>query len=227
MRSDAYDGGYMIKKSVKKYLIIPIMILLVSIVFTGCFGSGFGAPEQTPPPEKEYKSIEELSAAVASAKADASATDEVNLKSLASLYLLKNPPDGAAVSTIKISSQAIRVGYEFGTTVEDGFDNQIQIIWYRNANVASFISDAQKTMVEYDEIKSGNMQYLRIAPDVQLTVTAAPGSTAEAQPTPKTAKYCQFVYWVQDNGAFMAAVPLNFTDEDIGKYCVASLFEIK
>lgn len=214
---------------IKKYIVIPVMIIMVSLFFTGCFDTGMfqPAPETTRPPEKEFKTVEELAKAVAAAKADTAAADDQGLKDLSGYYLLKTAPEGATISYIKVSAQAVRVGYTFGAKTAESFDNQMELVWYRKVNTASYIGDAQKTMLESDTIVSGTMQYLRTVPMVNVLVSPTPGTSAEATPTPKTQKYCQFVYWVQDNSAFVSAVPLGFTNDDISKYCVASKVELK
>lgn len=214
---------------VKKTIIIMMLLLVVSTALTGCFGMGgdpYGAPQFSPPPQKEFKSVEELAKAVLVAKASASA-DETDLKSLEYCYGFKALPQGAAVSSIKVSGDVVRVSYSFGPSATDSYDNQMEIAWYRKANVETFLNDMAKVLVDYDTVSVGGMDYLHKVPDVSVIVTAAPGSTASAAPTPITVKYCQLVYWVQDSVAFMAAMPLGFTKEDIGKYCAAQKITIK
>jgi hypothetical protein len=219
-------GGNMLRK----YIIILLLILLVSTMATGCMGTGslFAQPNPTNPPEKQFASIEEFSAAVVSAKTDTSAADVENLKALTYFYGLKNPPDGAKVSSVRVSSEAMIVGYAFGQTSQESFDNQIQIVWYRNQDASQFIGRIASSNTSYSSASSGGIDYLYINPDVQVIVTPAPGADAAAPtPTPLTTKYCQFVYWVQDGAAFMAAVPLGFTKDDIIKYCAGVKMDLK
>lgn len=210
----------------RKFIAVTLLLLLVCFAASGCFDMGggmFGQSSPTTPPQKEYKSIEELTAAVASAKADTSAADVENLKGLTYYYGLKALPDGAKVSSVKVSDQAVIVAYTFGQTSKDSYDNQMQIVWYRKTDASQYLGQVASSYTNYKSISSGDISYLYINPDVQLVVTPSPGADPAAPtPTPLTTKYCQFAYWVQDNAAFMAAVPLGFTEADISKYCVGA-----
>lgn len=216
---------------IKRLIVVPILLLLVCATASGCFdmGSGpFAQPNPTNPPEKQYKSIDELTKAVTAAKDDTSAADVENLKTLTYCYGLKTLPDGAKVSNVKVSSEAAIVGYSFGQTNENNFDNQIQIVWYRNKDTTQFLGQVASTYTNYSSTSSGGIDYLYINPDIQIAVTPDPSADVAAPtPTPLSTKYCQFVFWVQDNAAFMAAVPLGFTKDDIVKYCVADKIEMK
>jgi hypothetical protein len=212
----------------KKYIVLPALILAACVALTGCFGSSNPfAPQQTPPPEKAFKSIDEFKQAVAAAKADTTAADDAGLASLAFYYELKTPPEGAKVDYVKVSSSAVRVKYSFGATTETSFDNQIEIVWYRTQKASDFLSQVMQNTANYDSFKAGETDYIHITPDIQFIVTPAPGDTAVATPTPTTEKYCQFVYWGQGDDSFMSAVPLGFTKDDVGKYCQGVKVELK
>lgn len=205
----------------KKYIILPALALAVCLALTGCFGMSGNpfAPQPTAPPEKQYKSIDEFRQAVTAAKADANAADPEGLKTLTYYYELKSPPEGAKVDYVKVSTTAVRVKYSFGSTAQTSFDNQIEIVWYRNQKSSDFLNSVMQNTANYDSFNSGGVDYVHVTPDFQFIVTPAPGDTAVATPTPTTEKYCQFVYWGQGDDAFMSAVPLGFTKDDVGKYC--------
>lgn len=206
----------------KKVIGLVLLVMLVSVSLTGCFGmGGYGQPEATVPPQKEYKTIDELAAAVSSAKADESATDAENLKGLASYYVPEVLPDGAELQYIKVSADAVRIGYSFGPTNDLDYNNQIELVWYRNAKADTFLSDRAQSIGAYDTLELGGISYMHTLPTFQFITTAEPGSTAEATPTPRAGTYCQFLFWAQEDAAFLCAVPLAFTNDDIGKYCKA------
>ncbi len=213
---------------VKKGIGLVLLIALVGASLTGCFGTGgYEQPEPTVPPQKDFKSIEELSEAVTAAKADSAAEDLENLKGLAGYYRLTTVPDGAAVSYVKVSSEALRIGYSFGPAGTDQLINQMELIWYRTAKLETYLEEKTKSIGAYDAVKAGGNSYLRTLPTFQFSVTADPASTDAATPTPRSGTYCQFLFWVQNNGTLLCAVPLDFTDEDIGKYCQAEYVELK
>lgn len=208
---------------IKKFIILPALVLAAVLSLTGCFANfGGAAPNPTNPPEKAYNSVDDFKKAVAEAKANTAALDEENLKGLEYYYDLKAVPDGAKLNYIKVSAQAVRVSYTFGEVTDESFDNRIEIAWYRTVQTGKYLSDIVSRTAEYDSLKLNDIDYIHTTPDIQFIVTPAPGDTAAATPTPKTEKYCQFLYWVQDDAAFMAAVPLGFTSEDIGKYSVGA-----
>jgi hypothetical protein len=183
------------------------------------------APQPTNPPQKEFGSIEEFAGAVANARTDTAAEDVENLKGLTGYYQFQSLPAGAAVTSVIVSTEAVRLRYAFGPVAEDNFDNQMEIGWYRNTDTGSFLSNMAQSMsnsgMEYDTIESGGITYIHMVPIVTVVVTPQPGDTAAATPTPRSSTFCQFVYWVQDSAAFVAALPLGFTNDDIGKYCRA------
>jgi hypothetical protein len=222
---------------IKKYIVLSALILTVSIALSGCFDRGSGALGQTTPtapPQKEYKSIEEFSNAVAAAKADTAAADDANLKTITSYYELKTLPEGTKVSHVKVTKDTIQIGYEFGPTKAGSFDNQLEIAWYRTAKIDTFLSDVANTLgSNYDTLSIGGNDFLHVTPSVLVAVTPTPGSslaadaTAAPTPTPASVKFCQIVYWVKDGGAFMSAVPLGYSNDDIGKYCEAQKVDLK
>lgn len=212
----------------KKGIGLVLLVALVGGLLTGCFGmGGYDQPEPTVPPQKDFKTIEELSEAVASAKGNTAAEDLENLKGLDGYYQLTTVPDGAAVSYVKVSSEAVRIGYSFGPASTEQLINQMELIWYRTAKLETYLEEKAKNIGAYDAVKAGGNSYLRTLPTFQFAVTAAPGSTGTAAPTPRSGTYCQFLFWVQNNGALLCAVPLDFTEEDIGKYCQAVYVELK
>lgn len=206
---------------IKKFLIIPAVMLAAALALSGCFADFGGAqPQQTNPPEQVFKSTDEFTKAVAAAKADTAAPDEQNLKGLTRYYDLQKVPEGATLDYIKVSTLAVRVGYKFGETSEQSFDNRMEFVWYRNVSTSDYLSNVVKGLTDYDTLSLNGVEYLHTSPDISYAVTPAPGDTAAATPTPRVEKYCQFLYWVQDDAALVCAVPLGFTNEDIGKYCV-------
>lgn len=221
-----YKGNMMKKKA----LLLSIMVVIVSLTFTGCFGfDGLGGsqPTQTMPPHTDFTSVEDFTSAVAKAKAGNLADDVTNLAGLTAFYTLNTLPEGAKVSYVKVSADIVRVGYSFGPTAGESFDNQMELAWYRNADPNKFLTDSVQSMVTYDSIKSDYTEYIHTIPTFQFMVTAEPGVTAEAEPTPRSQTYCQFLYWIKDSKSFMCAVPLGFSNDDIIKYCVAEMVELK
>jgi hypothetical protein len=214
----------------KKIIIMTALIITAAVALTGCFDmSSLSGTSATTAPikEKTFKSVDELTSAVATIKADTAATDEEGLKTLTYYYVMKALPEGAKISYVKVAKDVVRVGYEFGAASDETFDNKMELIWYRNQSADSFLTDVAKNLGTYDTISANGIDYLHATPTIQFTVTNAPDSTALATPTPRSATYCQFVYWVQDKVAYMAAVPLSFTKDDIGKYCVPEKVDLK
>jgi hypothetical protein len=222
----------------KRHIAIAALMFASCLALTGCFG-GMNEPQPTVPPQQTFGSIEEFRDAVTKAKADTSATDLENLKGLAYFYEIQSPPGNAAVSSIMASTDAVRVRYSFGPVAEDNFDNQIEIDWYRTADAGNFMNQVSSSMsntaagcgtsgsgATYDTIASGDITYLRTVPTVNVVATPSPGGTAQAAPTSMSTTFCQFVYWVQDGAAFVAAVPLGFTNDDICKYCLGEKVDL-
>jgi len=213
----------------RKVIIFSALILFSCLALTGCFGGT--APQTTIPPQETFGSAAEFADAVAKAKADTSAADTENLKGLVYYYGIQTVPDNAVISSVIVSTEVVRVHYTYGPVSEDTFDNQIEIGWYRVADAGNFINQISQSMtdsgVAYDTITAGETTYLHIIPTVSLIVTPSPGDTAVATPTPKSSTYCQIVYWVQDGAAFVAAAPLGFTKDEIGKYCQGTKIELK
>ena len=206
---------------IKRFLIIPAVMLAAAFALSGCFADFGGAqPQQTNPPEKIYRSVDEFTKAVAAAKADTAAPDVENLKGLTRYYDLKELPEGATLDYIKVSTVAVRVAYKFGETSDESFDNKTELVWYRSVSTSDYLSNVVKGLTDYDTLSLNGAEYLHTIPDISYAVTPEPGDTAAATPTPRVEKYCQFLHWVKDDAAFMCAVPLGFTNEDIGKYCV-------
>jgi hypothetical protein len=207
---------------------IPAIIALAAALcalLSGCFG--MYAPQPTSPPQAEFGSVADFAGAVAKARADTTAEDAENLKGLTGYYQFQSLPDGAAVTSVMVSTEAVRMRYAFGAgpVSEDSFENQMELGWYRNADTGTFLSNMAQSMsnsgVEYDTIESDGITYIHMVPIVTVVVTPQPGDTAAATPTPQSTTYCQILYWVQDGGAFVAALPLGFTNDDIVKYCHA------
>ena len=212
----------------KKVIGLVLLVTLMGALLTGCFDmGGYGQPEPTIPPQKDFKSIEELVAAVTAAKADAAAEDLENLKGLNGYYQLTTVPEGATVSYVKVSAEALRVGYSFGPAGTEQLVNQMELIWYRTAKPDTYLEQKSKDIGTYETVQAGGNTYMRTLPTFQFTVTADPASTAAATPTPRSGTYCQFLFWVQAEGALLCAVPLDFTDEDIGKYCQAEFVKLQ
>jgi hypothetical protein len=205
---------------IKRFIILPVVLLAAVLPLAGCFGfGGYGAPQSTVPPQKDFKTIEEFKQAVETAKADASATDEENLKGVTFYYDFKAVPENAEVQYVKVSAQAIRIGYKFGETSETNFDNQMEILWYRDRKAADYLSNITQSQTQYETYTAGDLNYIYNSPDFQFIVTPAPGDTAAATPTPMTEKFATFAYWVQGDDCFIASMPLGYGTAEIGKYC--------
>lgn len=208
----------------KMILRIPATLALalaMCAALSGCFG--MNAPEPTSPPEKIFASIPEFSDAVAKARADTTAEDAENLKGLTGYYQFQVLPEDAALTSVMASTEAVRVRYAFGPTSEDTFDNQMELGWYRKADPGVYMSNLTRTLgnsgVNYETLESGGIAYIHFVPVINVLVTPEPGVTPAATPTPTATTYCRIVYWVQDGAAFIAALPVGFTGDDIAMYC--------
>ena len=194
----------------KKFILIPTLLLVVCFVFTGCMGTG-GAGSNPQPSESSvvYNTVEEFKTGIAAMKAS-DAADEHALKTIDSYYTLKELPQDAKVVGVKVASFFVRVQYTFGKQEPQTFENKIDLIWYRNTNGTNYINKISSDGNTYDEVKGKDLTYLVTKAKVK----------SETDPN-ATRDYCQIVYWSQDSQAYMAAVPLSFTHDDILKYCIA------
>jgi predicted small lipoprotein YifL len=212
----------------KKLFLSAAAILAVCLTLTGCFGM-YG-PQPTIPPQKEFGSETDMAAAVAGIKADASLADVENLRGLTGYYVPQALSENMKLSNVKISTEAVILLYADGPVTEDTADNQFTFGWYRNENADTFMSDRAQLLMNagftYDTITAGGNTYLHSIAKVNKPVTAPPGSTAVATPTPELTPYAQALYWVQDGAAFVAIVPLGFSNDDIGKYCQVQKAEL-
>lgn len=213
-------------KVLKKFVAIVLLTAAVAALLTGCFpmlgGSQYGA-QQTPPPQKEFDGADAFIKAVAAAKADASAPDEAALAALDCYYGLATPPEGYELSGIKASNLVLQAEYAAGPVENDEkYENRMMIGWYRTQKASNYMSEMASNLAnQYDVVSEGGVDYIHVTPDVNLAITPSPEDGPEATATTQIVQYCQFVYWVENDLCFMAALPLDFTKEDIGRYCHA------
>lgn len=190
----------------KKYCLLGIVAIVTALVLTGCMPTG--AQPQPTETAVIYDSTDALAKAV-DAQKSGNADDAHKLAALDHYYGFQTQPQGAKIDSIKVLSFAVRVLYTFGPTAEDTYDNRMELVWYRDTTGSEYISKvaADTTLTT---ITVGQVTYYKSVAKVKV-----------AENSSETKDYCQIIYWSQDNQGYMAAVPLGFTDQDIGKYCVA------
>lgn len=193
----------------KKALILTAVLAITILVFAGCSGMDLsGAQPQPTETPLSYDSTDALTQAVDAQKTSTDA-DTHKLATLDHYYGFKTLPQDTKISGIKVLSFAVRVQYTFGQTSDSSYDNRMELVWYRDTTGTDYMSkvssDPSVTLMQ-----GGDIAYYKAVAKAQ--------DPADSQ---KTIDYCQIVYWAQDNQAYMAAVPLGFTEDDIRKYCVA------
>lgn len=198
----------------KKVLILCAILALAVLVLAGCTGMNLsGAQPQPTETALSYDSADALTQAVDAQKTSADA-DTHKLAALDHYYGIQSLPQDAKISGLKVLSFAVRVQYTFGQTSDSSYDNRMELVWYRDTTGSDYMgkvsSDPSVTLMQ-----GGNIAYYKAVAKAQ--------DPADSQ---KTIDYCQIVYWAQDNQAFMAAVPLGFTEDDIRKYCVAQQLSV-
>ncbi len=196
----------------KKLLALTVVLSLCVFALVGCVGMDFTGTGQQPQPTESAAAYADESAfaqAVADQKKAADGADEHNLKGVEHYYGFKVLPDNAKAAGVKALSFAVRVQYAFGETHERDFENQMELVWYRNTNGTEFMSKVSEDTTA-KQISGDGTTYVR---------TVAKALVAEN--SQETFDYCQIVYWSQDDQAFMAALPMSFTEDDIRTYCVA------
>ncbi len=194
----------------KKILALTTVLSLCILALAGCVGMDFTGTGQPQPTESAaaYTDESAFARAVADQKASDGA-DEHNLKGVEHYYVFKKLPDQARTTGVKALSFAVRVQYAFGETRERDFENQMELVWYRNTSGTEYMSKVSEDPTA-KQISGDGMSYVR---------TVAKALVAEN--SQETFDYCQIVYWSQDDQAFMAALPMSFTEDDIRTYCVA------
>jgi hypothetical protein len=194
----------------KKYLILSALLATIVLLCTGCLGTGgSGSPQSTEAPVV-YNSVDEFKSGIATIKGS-DGEDTHALKTMDSYYVPTELPQDAKLVTIKAASFYVRVQYSFGTVDPKSYENQYELVWYRNNNGTDYMNKLANDGNTYDQIKGAN--------DVTYMVTKAKVRSETDENA--TVDFCQIVYWAQESQAFMAAVPLTFTHDDIVKYCVA------
>ena len=199
-----------------KGVVLVAVMVAAGLALTGCMGMGSGGevPTETPIVLTDPAA---LPAEIAKVTGDDKAADPYGLKGLDQYYIPKTFPDGAKLKDIRVSPSVVRVSYTFGATKENSYDNQMEIAWYRKLEGAQYMTNVGTSGSQYKELAS---------PDGVRYLT----TTAKAQsPTDSASSfdYCRIVHWSQDGKAFLAAVPVGFTDEDVLKYCVAQQVQVK
>lgn len=194
----------------KKYLILSAMLAAIVLLGTGCMGTGgAGSPQSTEAPVV-YKSVDEFKSGIAAMKG-ADSEDTHALKTMDSYYVPAVLPKDSKLVAIKAASFFVRVQYSFGAVDPKTYENQFELVWYRNNNGTDYMNKLASDGNTYDQVKGAN--------DIAYLVTKAKVRSETDENA--TIDYCQIVYWAQESQAFMAAVPLTFTHDDIIKYCVA------
>ena len=148
-------------------------------------------------------------------KAKAGSDDAYDLGGLDCYYDFATLPEGAALESLKVAKSVTRAAHTFGPTTEDSYENRMELVWYRSQQGNDFMTDVAANG-EYQTVAGPDLHY--------LTRTVQAKSSTDPD---KTIDYCKLVYWAQDNRAFMAVVPLTFTDDDITRYCVAQQIAVK
>ncbi len=189
---------------------LPVVVLAVALLvlpLAGCM-------DANTPMETQLVLTDPAELAAEKAAADTQ-SDTYGLVDLEYYYDFTALPDGAELGELKIANSVTRISYTFGPTSDDSYENKMELVWYRAAQGSSFISDIAANG-DYRTLEGDGVQYL-----VRTIQAQSP------EDVNKAIDFSQLVFWAQDSHAFLAAVPLSFTDEDILHYCVAKEIPVK
>ena len=200
---------------IKKYCLLGLVSMVAILTLTGCMPMNLsGAQPQPTETAVVYDSTDALAKAVEAQKSG-DGEDNHGLAALDHYYGFHTLPQGAKIDSIKVLSFAVRVLYTFGPTTEDTYDNRMEMVWYRDTTGTEFISKVAQNAT-LTTLKQGDITYYRSVAKVKV-----------AEDSDESMDYCQIVYWSQEDRAYMAAVPMGFSDEDIGTYCQAQQMSVQ
>ncbi len=195
------------KRGKKTLLVVVLMVALLVLPLAGCM-------ETETPMETQLVLTDPGELAAEKAAVDTQ-NDSFGLADLEYYYDFTALPDGAELAELKIANSVTRISYTFGPTSDESYDNKMELVWYRAAQGSNFINDIAANG-DYRALQGDGVQYL-----VRTIQAQSPEDVNKAM------DYSQLVFWAQDSHAFLAAVPLSFTDEDILRYCVAKEVPVK